>query len=117
MRSNNELEPHSDSIGMEKALNDEWARLAGFFDAEAGEETARAAIGAIAEFRRTVCEPWLHARNRSGPEIDRFLRLLPEKPEALLSPLPGHDRERLSLIYQQLSCEIREYAAGLHIRH
>jgi hypothetical protein len=98
-------------------LNDEWARLAGFFDVEAGKESAQAAIGAIAEFRRTVCEPWLHAQNRSGPEIDRFLRFLPDKPEALLPPLPGRDLERLSLIYQQLSCEIREYTAGLQVRH
>jgi hypothetical protein len=98
------------------SLNDEWARLAGFFDAEAGEESARAAIGAIAEFRRTVCEPWLHAQNRSGPEIDRFLLFLPDKPEALLSPLPGQERTQLPLIYQQLSCEIQEYTAGLHLR-
>lgn len=94
------------------ALMREWMTLQRFFALEAGgapaEETAAAAIAAIAHFRQTVFEPWLRLHNCPEAEIEALSRLLPQSPAELGPASRYRLAERLPLIFQQLTAEIEE---------
>jgi hypothetical protein len=94
------------------ALMREWMTLQRFFavngDDASAEQTAAAAIEAIARFRHEVFEPWLRLHNCPEAEIEAILRLLPQS-VAELGPTSRHRlAERLPLIFQQLTAEIEE---------
>jgi hypothetical protein len=102
---NDPAEQRGDAVMME------WSTLQPYFAADQPappEETAAAAIAAMARFRRDTLEPWLRRHDCPEEDIQAALALLPRSMAELGVTASRHRlAERLPLIFQQLTAEIQ----------